>query len=374
MTGPLLAVLGGGQLGRMIALAGIPLGVRFRFLDPEPDCPASDLGELIVAGYDDEPALQRLARGAAAATVEFENVPASAARFLARQLDFFPGEQALATAQERLREKALFQALGIPTPRFAAVESRDGLERALDHCALPAVIKTRRLGYDGKGQFILRDTKEIDEAWHILGGVPLIAEQLVEFDRELSIIAVRDRDGHTAFYPLVENHHARGILQLSIAPAPGDIRHLQQLAEMHARAVLDRLSYVGVICIEFFQQGSTLIASEMACRVHNSGHWTIEGAHASQFENHVRAVLGMPLGSTEPRAPSVMLNLIGQLPDTRSILRIPGAHLHLYRKEPRPWRKLGHITISDIDHARRDSSLEAVRAIIDARPSATARS
>ncbi|MDX2115300.1 MAG: 5-(carboxyamino)imidazole ribonucleotide synthase [Planctomycetota bacterium] len=351
MRNTLVAVLGGGQLGRMLALAGVPMGVRFRFLDPDPACPARDVGELIVGAYDDEAALARLVRGATVATVEFENVPASAARALAGRVPFFPGEAALAAAQERLSEKVLLQSLGIPTPRFAAVETRPGLDAAARYCGLPAVLKTRRLGYDGKGQFVIRDAAGVQEAWDVLGGVPLILEQFVPFDREVSIIAVRAADGATAFYPLTQNRHARGILRESIAPAPSITPRLQEQAESYARLVLARLSYVGVLAIEFFEQGGTLIANEMACRVHNSGHWTIEGASCSQFENHVRAVLGLPLGSTAALGHACMLNVIGAEPDERAILAVPGARLHMYGKEPRPWRKLGHVTIVGADAA-----------------------
>lgn len=355
MSAPVVGILGGGQLGRMIALAGHPLGVRCTCLDPDPSSPASGVAPALIAPYDDERALRALARRADALTVEFENVPASAARFLESVACFFPGAEALAIAQERLAEKWLFQSLGIPTPRFIAVESRATLDRAAAHTGLPAILKTRRLGYDGKGQFVIRDSASLGRAWEALGGVPLILEQMVPFDREVSIVAVRGRDGTTAFYPLVENRHEAGILRLSRSPAPANTPALQAQAEEYAQRVLQRLNYVGVLTIEFFVKAGALIANEMACRVHNSGHWTIEGAECSQFENHLRAILGWPLGSTRARDRSAMVNLIGAHPPAEILASIPGAHIHLYAKEPRPWRKLGHVTLCDAD----DSSLES---------------
>lgn len=355
-----LGVLGGGQLGRMLALAAHPLGIRTTFLDPDQNCPASHIAPLIRAAYDDEAALRELARRSDAVTTEFENVPASAAAYLQSHAPFFPGEVALAAAQERLAEKSLFRSLGIPTAIYAAVESRAGLDRALEICGVPAVLKTRRMGYDGKGQFVLRSPAEADDAWGVLGKTPLILESFVPFEREVSIIAVRGRSGETAFYPLVENHHADGILRLTLAPAPRVPAAVQAKAEQYARAVLDRLGYVGVLTVEFFQRGDELIANEMACRVHNSGHWTIEGSVTSQFENHVRAVAGLPLGSTRVRCPCAMVNLIGETPEPAALLAVPGACLHLYGKEPRPGRKLGHVTIIAEDEAAMTRRLNEV--------------
>jgi 5-(carboxyamino)imidazole ribonucleotide synthase len=348
----------------MMALAGYPLGIRFRFLDPEPNGPAGQVGEQIVAPYEDETALTRLARGAEAVTVEFENVPAGAARFLEDHVPFFPGAAALAAAQERLAEKWLFRSLDIPTPRFIAVESRATLELAAAHTGLPAILKTRRLGYDGKGQFVVRDASMLNEAWKVLGGVPLVLEEMIRFEREVSIIAVRGRAGETKFYPLIGNHHEAGILRLSIAPAPRIPPALQSRAEDYARRVLDRLGYVGVLTIEFFEKDGALIANEMACRVHNSGHWTIEGAECSQFENHLRAILGWPLGSTRARGYSAMVNLIGSDAGTDALLAMPGVHVHLYGKEPRQWRKLGHVTLCAQDAAAITQMVDQARAVI----------
>jgi 5-(carboxyamino)imidazole ribonucleotide synthase len=372
MTGPLVGILGGGQLGRMLALAAAPLGIRTRCLDPDPLCPAGQVTGQIVAGYDDEEALRRLARGTEVVTVEFENVPSAAARCLEDHVPFHPCSIALAAAQERLAEKWLFRALEIPTPRFVAVESFDTLARAARFTGLPAILKTRRLGYDGKGQHAIRSEPELKEAWDALGGVPLILEEMILFDREVSIIAVRSRTGETAFYPLIENHHERGILRLSISPAPRVTNALQSLAEDYARRVLGRLGYVGVLAIEFFERGGELIANEMACRVHNSGHWTIEGAECSQFENHLRAILGLPIGSTRARGQSAMVNFIGSISRAEMLLRLPGAHVHLYGKEARPWRKLGHVTLCAPDEALLSRDLQHVRAALREQPAAPA--
>jgi 5-(carboxyamino)imidazole ribonucleotide synthase len=343
----IVGILGGGQLGRMLALAGYPLGLRFRFLDPAPDAPAGHLGELLVGDYEDEAVLRQFATGLAAVTYEFENVPVEATRHLT--VPVFPPPAALNVAQDRLAEKTFFQRLGIPTPPFAAVDSLAELETAAAHIGLPAILKTRRFGYDGKGQQVLHSTDQLASAWQVLGRVPLILEGFVPFDRELSILGVRGRDGATVFYPLIENEHRGGILRRSIAPAPDTTERLQATAEELAHSILVALDYVGVLAVELFQAGDQLIANEMAPRVHNSGHWTIEGAETSQFENHVRAVLGLPLGVTTPRGHVGMLNLIGTFPDTLAVLQMPGTHLHMYGKEPRPGRKIGHITLRASD-------------------------
>jgi 5-(carboxyamino)imidazole ribonucleotide synthase len=314
----MVGVIGGGQLGRMLALAGIPLGLSFRFLDPAADAPAGEVGELLVGAYDDPDLLDQLADGAEAVTYEFENVPVEAAR----RVGAIPGAAALEVAQDRLAEKQLFRRLGIPTPAFGDVPP-------------PAVVKTRRLGYDGKGQRLERGEYTTTEGE--------LAEELLAFDRELSLLAVRGRDGDTRFYPLVENVHEDGILRSSRAPAADAP---QAEAEEYGTRLLDELDYVGVLALELFDAGGRLLANELAPRVHNTGHWTIEGAATSQFENHLRAILGLPLGSTES-SPSLLVNLIGSVPAVEDVLQIPGAHLHLYGKEPRPGRKLGHITLVD---------------------------
>ncbi len=339
-----VGVVGGGQLGWMLGRAGDPLGLRCRFLDPAPDAPAGRAGELVIGAYDDPGALDRFAAGLAVATYEFENVPVAAARRLAERVPVRPPPPALATAQDRVAEKTFFESVGIPVAPWRPVDRLEDLRAAVAELGCPAVLKTRRLGYDGKGQAVLRAPEDVAEAWGRLGGVPLVLEAFVRFRRELSVLAVRGRDGATACYPLVENAHVEGILRRSRAPAPGAAAR-QGEAEAYARRALAALDYVGVLAIELFDTDGPLLANEMAPRVHNSGHWTIEGAETSQFENHLRAVAGLPLGSTAPRGASLMLNLIGAVPDPAAVLGIPGAHFHLYGKAPRPGRKLGHVTL-----------------------------
>lgn len=345
-----VGVLGGGQLGQMLALAGIPLGLRFRFLDPSPDAPAAAAGELVVGSFDDEAALDRFAAGLDLVTFEFENVPAAAAARLAARLPLFPPARALALGQDRLAEKKLLDECGFPVPRHAPVDSAQSLREALRIVGLPAVLKTRYGGYDGKGQVVIRAESEVDSAMATLAGRPLLIEQFVPFRRELSILAVRGRAGETAYYPPVENRHRDGILRLSRAPADAD-REAWGRARQRARSLLERLDYVGVIAIELFDFGGEFLANELAPRVHNSGHWTIEGAETSQFENHCRAVAGLPLGDTAPVGVSAMVNLIGSHTPAPELAAIPGAHLHLYGKEPRPGRKLGHVTLRSADEA-----------------------
>ncbi|MDR5709561.1 MAG: 5-(carboxyamino)imidazole ribonucleotide synthase [Armatimonadota bacterium] len=340
-----IGILGGGQLGRMLALSGYPLGFSFRFLDPSPEACAGQVGELLVGDYRDEVLLRRFAEGLDVVTYEFENVPAEAARFLAQSLPVYPPPKALRVAQDRLVEKRFFSSLGIPTPAFCTVEGPEDLPPAVERLGLPALLKTRRGGYDGKGQIPLQTPEDLKPVSETLDGAHLLLEQFVPFERELSVVAVRAASGEVAFYPLVENHHREGILRLSLAPAPGLTPELQAKAETYARRVLEAMGYVGVIAIEFFQVGEELLANEMAPRVHNSGHWTIEGAQTSQFQNHLRAICGLPLGPTAPRGWSAMVNLIGRAPDFRRLLAFPQAHLHWYGKQVRPDRKVGHVTL-----------------------------
>jgi 5-(carboxyamino)imidazole ribonucleotide synthase len=340
-----IGILGGGQLGYMLALAGYPLGLRFRFLDPSPEAPVGRIAHRVTAEYTDEQALQRFAQGLEVVTYEFENVPVEAVRILAERTAVYPPIEALEEAQDRLREKSLFKKLGIPTTEFAAFEAREDFDRAVKKMGLPAILKTRRMGYDGKGQWVLRNAEDVEKARKELPDVPLILEKFVAFQREISLLGVRNRTGETAFYPAVENHHRDGILRMSLAPAPNSTGELQRTAEDYTRKVLEALNYVGVLCIEFFEVNGKLLANEMAPRVHNSGHWTIEGAVTSQFENHLRAILGMPLGSTAAVGISAMINLIGEAPADAEVLAVTNAHLHLYGKEPRPGRKIGHVTV-----------------------------
>ena len=342
-----LGIVGGGQLARMLALAGYPLGLRFLILDPAPDACAGQVAELLQGAYDDRGMLAQLASRAELATFDFENVPVAAARFLERHMPVFPPPAALETAQDRLSEKTLFQELGIPTPPFAAVDSLEELHEAVNRIGLPAVLKTRRLGYDGKGQQVLRAIGDCDSAWQAQGGVPLILEGFAPFQREVSALALRGRAGETAFYPLVENRHRDGILRLSTAPYLDP--DLENQARDYASRLLEKLAYVGLLAIEFFVLDGQLLANEMAPRVHNSGHWSIEGAETSQFENHLRAILGLPLGSTAAIGCSAMLNFIGELPDRPAVLAVPGLHFHDYGKSPRPGRKVGHATLRAAD-------------------------
>lgn len=344
-----IGVLGAGQLGRMLALAGIPLGLEFVFFtDRDDDC-GSALGDTIVAPYTDEPALLDLASRCDAITFEFENVPAGSVRFLAERIPVRPGPSLLEVAQDRIDEKRMLVDAGVATPAFAAVDSLDTMRSAIEAVGLPAVIKTRRFGYDGKGQRVVRTAADVEAAWDELGSYPLIAEALVPFVRELSVIAVRSVAGEVRAYPIAENHHAGGILRTSVVPAPDLDDAVRSEAESIARRIMERHDYVGVLTVELFEFAAggdhpRIMANEVAPRVHNSGHWSIDGAVTSQFENHVRAVAGLPLGDCSARCACVMENIIGELPDARAVLAEPDARLHLYGKDPRGGRKLGHIT------------------------------
>jgi 5-(carboxyamino)imidazole ribonucleotide synthase len=319
----------------------------------------------VVGALGDQAALTAVAQDAAVVTYEWEGVPADAARFLAADRPVRPGARSLEVAQDRLREKETFRRLGIATPAFAAVDDRAGLDLAVAEVGgLPAVLKTRRGGYDGKGQAVLRSPADVDSAWGALGGSPLILETLVPFDRELSVLAVRGLDGTVACWPLVENRHEGGILRVSRAPAPGLDPALQARGEELAARLLTDLGHVGVLAVELFDVGGELLANELAPRVHNSGHWTIEGAVTSQFENHLRAVLGWPLGSTAPRGAGAMVNCIGTMPSPEEVLAIPGTHLHDYGKPPRPGRKLGHVTVLASNDDELSARLEALLPLI----------
>ncbi len=339
-----VGVLGGGQLARMLALAGAPLGLRFLMVDSAADACASQVAPLLRADWRDFDALADFARRIDVATFDFENVPAETAHWLTEHTHVFPNPQALAISQDRLAEKTLFGEIGLDTPAYAAIDSRADLDAAIARIGLPAVLKTRRLGYDGKGQAVLRQPQDADAAWASLGNSPLILEAFVPFTREVSVIAVRSRNGEFRHYPLARNWHSSGILSASLAPAP-DSDALQRSAVAHARALAERLDYVGTFALELFDHDGRLLGNEMAPRVHNSGHWTIEGAVCSQFENHLRAVLGLPLGDTSARGVSVMLNWIGELPDAAAVLGEADAHWHDYGKEPRAGRKVGHATV-----------------------------
>lgn len=338
-----IGILGAGQLGRMLALAGYPLDFDFVFLDPAQEACAAPLGAHLHGAYEDPAMLARFCDACELATYEFENVPATVAAYVADRVPLYPPPQALSAGQDRLDEKRLFDQLKIAVPRYLPVATRQALELGARSLGLPAVLKTRRMGYDGKGQAVLRSAADLDAAWERLGGQPLILEAFVPFERELSCIAVRGRDGAMVFYPVVENVHRDGILRTSV-PQRGD--PLQAQAEDYTRRVAEHLQYVGVLAFEFFVADGRLYANEIAPRVHNSGHWTIEGAETSQFENHLRAIAGLPLGSTALRGHCVMFNLIGQPPENAALARVPGLHLHHYGKTPKPDRKVGHATLT----------------------------
>jgi 5-(carboxyamino)imidazole ribonucleotide synthase len=346
----------------MLGLAGIPLGHSFSFLDPVAGAPAAAVGELVVGALDDIDAARLAAKHADVLTYEWEGVPAETARALGALLPVRPTPVALDVSQDRLVEKEALRALGIETAPFIAVDSRDDLVAAANELGLPAVLKTRRGGYDGKCQAVLRSDADLDGAWRALGGAPLILEGFVAFDRELSIIAVRGLDGDMRAWPVVENMHRDGILRITRAPATAAS---QPAAEACIRPLLESLDFVGVCCVELFDLDGTLLANEIAPRVHNSGHWTIEGAETSQFENHVRAITGMPLGDTSARGPCAMVNCIGAMPDAAEVLRIPGAHVHDYGKSPRPGRKLGHVTITAPDGDALEDRLVRAVALCD---------
>lgn len=332
----------------MLALAGYPLGVTCRLLDRTADAPGAQVADIILGELDDVDALSRLAESVDVLTFEIENVPVSVLESVER-VPVFPPPAAVGAAQDRLTEKRLFQSLGIPTAPYLPIEQASDLD-AVATLGWPVVLKARRLGYDGRGQRIVSSAHELPGAWAELGRVPAIAESWINFERELSLIGVQGADAAREFYPLAENVHRDGILHTTVAP------YTDAKLEREARGWLARLmsaiDYRGVLTVEFFQTADGLIANEMAPRVHNSGHWTIEGAETSQFENHLRAVLGWPLGSTRARGHAAMLNLLGSLPAPATVLAIDGAHFHDYGKSPRPKRKIGHCTLVDSDRDR----------------------
>jgi len=358
-----VGILGGGQLARMLALSGAPLGLRFLVMDTVADACAGQFAPLLVGDYRDEAALAEFASKVDVATFDFENVPAESAEWLSARVPVFPNPRALGMAQDRLAEKTLFVELGIPVPQFAAIASRQELDQALATVGVPCILKTRRLGYDGKGQFRIRSLADADAAWQALGAqattVGLIVEAFVPFERELSVVAVRGRDGEFRTWQLTENWHVDGVLSASLAPARVEPA-LAQAAIDYARRLAQRLDYVGVFALELFCHGGQLLANELAPRVHNSGHWTIEGAETSQFQNHLRAVLGLPLGATDVRGHACMLNWIGTMPDAGPVLAEAGGHWHDYGKESREGRKVGHATLRADDAQVLAAALERV--------------
>ena len=342
-----VGILGAGQLARMLAQAGRSMGLKFIFLDPAEESCAAEFGEHICADWNDEVALRQLAQLSDVVTFEFENVPDSTARLIESLCPMYPPTRALFRSQDRIREKSMMQELGIPVAPFQAVSSRPDLISAVDEIGLPCVLKTRRFGYDGKGQFVLRFEEDLERAWQELGDHALICEGFVPFDLECSIIAARDKHGETVFWPLTQNLHRDGILAISRAPVFDQA--LQAKAEALAQRLLEHLDYRGVMALELFLKDGELLANEYAPRVHNSGHWTIDGARTSQFENHLRAICGLTLGKTQNSFRALMFNLLGDMPEyfrrSEDQQSIPGIHWNDYQKTPRDGRKIGHVTV-----------------------------
>ncbi len=355
-----VGILGGGQLARMMALSGAPLGLRFLVLDNVSDACAGQFAPMVVGDYTDEAALAEFASQVDVATFDFENVPAASAEWLSSRVPVFPNPRALGLSQDRLAEKTLFRELGIPVPDFADITDRAALDAAVTTLGAPCILKTRRLGYDGKGQFRIKTAGDVDAAWEALGAqastVGLILEAFVPFERELSVVAVRGRDGEFRSWPLTENWHVDGVLSASLAPARVDDA-MAARAIAYAKSLAEAMDYVGVFALELFCRDGELLANEIAPRVHNSGHWTIEGSETSQFQNHLRAVLGLPLGDTRMVGRACMLNWIGEMPDAHPVLREPGGHWHDYGKSARTGRKVGHATL------RADSAQELAQSL-----------
>jgi len=339
------------------------MDLKFIFLDPAEDACAAELGDHIHAGWDDETALLELGNCADVVTFDFENVPESSASLIESLCPVYPPPQALFVSQDRLREKRLMQELNIPVAPFFPVSSRPDLMSAIDQIGLPCVLKTRRFGYDGKGQCVLRLQEDMERAWQQLGDQDLICEGFVPFAAECSIIAARDGDGRTVFWPLTCNLHREGVLAISMAPVFG--AQMQARAEALIRRLLEHFDYVGVMALELFLADGELLANEFAPRVHNSGHWTIDAARTSQFENHLRAICGLPLGNTRCTAKALMFNLLGQMPEVADLHVAGGGsgehrYWHDYHKTARNGRKIGHVTVT----AESDAGLHAEAAAL----------
>ncbi len=358
-----VGIVGAGQLGRMLALAGYPLGVRCLFLDRAADAPGGQVAPILVGDLEDPARLAELASSSDVLTFDWENISGRALEPLERITRIRPPRAALEVAQDRMTEKALFAKLKIPVAEHAAIETKQELMEAMRAIGLPGVLKTRRLGYDGKGQFVLKQPAHIDAAWAAIGGAGLIYEKFQTFSRELSIVGARSASGQAVFYPLSANVHGGGILRYSVAPFAN--ARLERSARLYLTRVMNALAYVGVLAIEFFVVGGRLVANEMAPRVHNSGHWTIEGCVASQFENHLRAICDLPLGSTRALGHTAMINFLGKMPDRDRLLAIDGLAFHDYGKQPRPGRKLGHCTILASRAKGRDLALAQALKLIE---------
>ncbi len=347
-----IGIIGDGQLGRMLALSGYPLGLNFGFLGNK-NSPCGHLGKV----FD---ALGALEKFADVITYESENTNVDWLKNIKKPV--YPSEKSLFITQHRGREKILFDKLNIPCAPYQMVNSEAQLSAAIQKIGLPAILKTATEGYDGKGQFLIKDIKQTSTAWKNMNGVESILEGFVNFKRELSLIAVRGTDNDHKYYPLVENTHYNAILRLTKAPAQNINPSLQQTAEHYMQTLLDKMNHVGVLTIELFETDTGLVVNEMAPRVHNSGHWSIEGANTSQFENHIRAITSMSLGDTTPtQSYCAMVNIIGKLSDIDMVMKMPNAHLHLYNKQERVDRKLGHINIIANSQAKLDNSIKKLR-------------
>jgi 5-(carboxyamino)imidazole ribonucleotide synthase len=357
-----IGIVGAGQLGRMLALAAYPLGVHSLFLDRAADTPGGQVAPIIVGELEDPQKLDELARRSEVVTFDWENISGAALAPLAAITEVRPPRAALEASQDRIVEKALFRKLKIPVTPHAPIDSQAQLRNAMRELGTPGVLKTRRLGYDGKGQFVLRGMQSIDAAWEALGGAGLIYEKFQRFSREVSIIAARSAAGKIVFYPLSCNTHGNGVLRYGIAPFARP--QLERAAQSYIRRVLNALGYVGVLAIEFFVVAGRLMANEMAPRVHNSGHWTIEGCATSQFQNHVRAICDLPLGSTRALGHTAMINFLGTMPDRDALLAIDGLTYHDYGKLARPGRKVGHCTILKKHATERDRALKRALKLI----------
>jgi 5-(carboxyamino)imidazole ribonucleotide synthase len=358
-----VGIVGAGQLGRMLALAGYPLGVRCLFLDRSGATPGAQVAPSLIGDLEDAARLRELASRSDVVTFDWENISGGSLAPLERITKVRPPRAALEISQDRLAEKALFAQLKIPVAAHAAIESKQELVAATEKIGLPGVLKTRRLGYDGKGQFVLREAAQIDKAWDAIGSLGLIYEKFQSFSREVSLVGVRSAAGDTVFYPLSANTHGDGILRYGTAPFT-NVR-LERTAKRYLKRVMHALEYIGVLCIEFFVVNGRLVANEMAPRVHNSGHWTIEGCVTSQFENHLRAICDMPLGSTRALGHTAMINFLGKIPEPKRLLAIEGLAFHDYGKDPRPGRKLGHCTILKRSSKERNLALADALKLIE---------